>query len=165
MGEQIVVRSPLSLEQVHDRLVGEVDPESWFGVIWDRGTARDCDFVGQIRPSSFSIRRRRRLEVTTANPLVLGSLARLPTGGTVITGWFPRDVLQRIIGLPVVVLGIAYVPHERDVALQIAEVVLLVAIVLVLVAPGGLGKRQVRELLEELATPRETWRPYERRAE
>jgi hypothetical protein len=100
-----------------------------------------------------------------ANPLVLGSLARLPTGGTLITGWFPRDVLQRIIGVPVVALGIASVPNERDVALQIVEVVLLAAIVLALVAPGGLGKRPVRELLEQFATPRETWRPYDRRAE
>ena len=100
-----------------------------------------------------------------ANPLVLGSLARLPTGGTLITGWFPRDALLRIIGLPVVALGIASVPNERDLALQIVEVVLLLAIVLVIVAPGGLGKRPVRELLEELATPRETWRPYGRRAE
>lgn len=157
----------MSLDQVHDRLAVEVDRESWLGVIWDRGTARDCDFVSQIRPSSLSIRRRRRLlgPHRGANPLVLGSLARLPTGGTLITGWFPRDVLQRIIAVPVVALGIAYVPNERDVVPQIAEVVLLVAIVLVLVAPGGLGKRQVRELLEELATPRETWRPYERRAE
>jgi hypothetical protein len=168
LGEQIVVRSPLPLEQVHDRLAAEVDVErDPFVVFLDTGTDRDSDFVGRIRATSFSIRRRRRLmgPHRGANPRAQGALARLPDGGTVITASFPRDVWQRILLIPVVVLAVPYIVNERDAVFRIVELVLLAAIVVFGVAPGGLGKRQIRELLEEVATPRDAWRPYAGRAD
>jgi hypothetical protein len=168
LGEQLVIRSPLPLEQVHDRLGLEVDPEKDFLVVFsDPGTDRDRDFVGHIRSMSFSIRRRRRLlgPHRGANPRAHGSLTPLPDGGTVITAWFPRDVWQRILLIPVVAVAILYILGERGAVFRGVELVLLIAIVLLGVAPGGLGKRQIRELLEDVATPRDEWRPYAGRAE
>jgi hypothetical protein len=163
------VRSPLSLEQVHDRLADEVDPERDFFVLLSDGASdRDRDFVGQIRPTTFSIRRRRRLlgPHRGANPRARGSLARSPDGGTVISASFPRDVWQRILLVPVVLVATAYIIATSDPNYRAVEVALLIAIVLMGVAPGGLGKRQIRELLEDVAEPKapsEPWQPYARR--
>jgi hypothetical protein len=158
----------MPIGQVHDRLAAEVDPEgSLLGAFWDRGTARNSDFVGHIRPTSFSIRRRRRLlgPYSGANPRAWGSLARLPDGGTLITASFPRDVWQRLLALPVVALALPVILAERDLSFQVVELILLVLIVIAVLSVGGLGKRRIRELLENVATTDESWRPYERRAE
>jgi hypothetical protein len=158
----------MPIGQIHDRLAAEVDPEATFlGAFWDRGTERDRDFVGQIRPASFSIRRRRRLlgPYSGANTRAWGSLARLPDGGTLITASFPRDAWQRLLVLPVVALTIPAILSEGDAGFRVVEIILLIFIVFAVLSVGGLGKRQIRELLEDVATPDESWRPYGRRAE
>jgi hypothetical protein len=154
--------------QVHDRLAAEVDPEGTFlGAFWDRRTERDRDFVGHIRPLSFSIRRRRRLlgPVSGMNPRAWGSLARLPEGGTLITAWFPRDVWQRVVAIPIVALAVPVILTDQDLSFQVVALVLLVLIVLAVVSAGGLGKRRIRDLLENVATPDGSWRPYQGRTE
>jgi hypothetical protein len=168
LGEQLVIRSSMPVGQVHDRLTAEVDPEGTFlGAFWDRATERNSDFVGQIGPTSFSIRRRRRLlgPNASANPRARGSLASLPDGGTLITASFPRDIWQRILAAPFVALAVPVVWSEPDLVFRFVELILLILIVLAVVSVGGLGKRQIRELLEEVATPIESWRPYARRTE
>ena len=67
--------------------------------------------------------------------------------------------------MPVVALALPYVISERDPGFRLAAIVLLVAIILVVITAGGLGNRQIRELLEEVAKPAQTWRPYGKRPE
>jgi len=160
------VQSPLSLDEVRARLAAEVDPEGKIlGPLWDRRTDRDRDFVGQVGPTSFSIRRRRRFwgPHRGANPRAWGTLESSADGGTLITATFPRDIWQRMLLVPVVFVAIAFIVATNDPNYRAVELVLLIALVLIGVAPGGLGKRQVRELLEDIARPTtssEPWRPY-----
>jgi hypothetical protein len=110
--------------QVHDRLAAEVDPEGKFlGAFWDRGTEGNSDFVGQIRPTSFSIRRRRRFlgPYRGANPRAWGSFARLPDGGTLIAASFPRDVWQRVLAIVVIAPAIPAVINERDAGFRVVS--------------------------------------------
>jgi hypothetical protein len=166
LGERITIQSPLPLDEVRARLADEVEPEGRIlGPVWDRRTDRDRDFVGQVSSTSFSIRRRRRLlgPHRGANPRAWGTFERSPDSGTLITATFPRDIWQRILLVPVVLVAVAYIIATSDPTYRAVEVALLVAIVLIGVAPGGLGKRQIRELLEDVATPKapsEPWRPY-----
>lgn len=65
--------------------------------------------------------------------------------------------------VPVVFVAVAFIVATNDPNYRAVEVLLLIALVLIGVAPGGLGKRQIRELLEDVAKPKtssEPWRPY-----
>jgi len=101
--------------------------------------------------------------IAGANPRAWGTLESSADGGTLITATFPRDIWQRILLVPVVFVAIAFIVGTNDPNYRAVELFLLIALVLIGLAPGGLGKRQVRELLQDIAKPTtssQPWRPY-----
>jgi hypothetical protein len=150
-----VLFSPLSSEEVRERLRGLLTPEV-------DGGPPECD--GAVHESDFRLRRRPGWLGPTATyhwrPVLRGTF-RSTENGTLIQGSFPFDIVERIGFVAFSAILIPWILSVREPGYAVAASVLFLLALVLTFSPGGLGKRQLREALEEAIAVRKPWKPYE----